>query len=519
MKIIYCFISITFLLCQESQNLTLDNWMIERDSLSHTENTTQTYRTNFLSPTFNETIVGLYLPAYTGVSSVKLNDTTIYSSLTSHISTHSLVLPISTASFRQNNSLQIRSTGKQTDVLHALKRSKVSVYSPYFAQAFTEQLLVKMGIFLMLIVVSIAMFLGFSKDVSYIFLLLFACSELTEFYLSYRMYVGGIPIWIYSYLRELYTFLNLLHGLFLTLFLIFHLKIKPAKYVILACLALHGFTFFLGEGVNIYGNLCYALLITVYAWRTNRAISTVIIVGLLLFLLFAGLAHIELIRYGFSLGVLMFIISVIISIGYTIALKNEQLNLAQTQLAQSEAKLLRQSIQPHFILNTLLSIIAWIKKEPNTAIRQIEALAEEFSGIHDIADKKLIPLSKEIELCENYLELMSIRKDKSYSLKLLNLDLNKHIPPLIFHTLIENGLTHSSDKQKSSVFELEYQSDDQNDVYFIRNDGAKPSNGNINEGIGFAYIRQRLQECFPDRWSLNYQFINSFWSVRIDIKK
>lgn len=55
-------------------------------------------------------------------------------------------------------------------------------------------------------------------------------------------------------------------------------------------------------------------------------------------------------------------------------------------------------------------MIVWLRKDPSSAIKLIEALADEFRMINQISTLKLIPIGQEIDLCRAHLKIMSYRK-------------------------------------------------------------------------------------------------------------
>ena len=65
---------------------------------------------------------------------------------------------------------------------------------------------------------------------------------------------------------------------------------------------------------------------------------------------------------------------------------------------------------------------------------------DEMRMLLDFSKKKLIPLYEEINLCKAHLQVMSLRQEKSYSLDIKGEYENIFLPPLIIHTLVENGL-------------------------------------------------------------------------------
>ena len=220
----------------------------------------------------------------------------------------------------------------------------------------------------------------------------------------------------------------------------------------------------------------------------------------------------------------VFLFCIVLSISRIIHDQNRQLQEIKLRSSRLEVDLLKKNIQPHFILNTLQSIMSWIKKKPDNALQLIEALAEEFRMVNRIADKKLIPLHQEIDLCKTHLKLMGFRMGSTYELVTDGLVEEAQVPPMIFHTLIENSLTHSFKSQESGTIRLTCEGDERRTVYHLSNKGSRLGEisrkleDEIHEGMGLKYIKARLNESFKDNWSLDYSLDDEQWKVTIAIE-
>ena len=80
------------------------------------------------------------------------------------------------------------------------------------------------------------------------------------------------------------------------------------------------------------------------------------------------------------------------------------------QSTRLRLELLKKNIQPHFLMNTLTSLIDWIEETPKKGVLFIEALAKEFDLLNQIENQTLIPVSQEIALCRAHLEIMEYRE-------------------------------------------------------------------------------------------------------------
>ncbi len=187
--------------------------------------------------------------------------------------------------------------------------------------------------------------------------------------------------------------------------------------------------------------------------------------------------------------------------------------------ARLEIELLKKNIQPHFLLNSLNSIIAWLEEEPKTAVRLVNALAEELEILLKVSAEQTIPMDEEIRLCRTHLQLMGLRQDKSYRMEAQGIRGEEPIPPLVLHTLVENGLTHGYVGKTEGVFLLKREDIPGGIRFSLFNDGApKEKPAKQGEGTGLRYVRSRLEEAFPGRWSLNSGAVAGGWQVIVDVK-
>lgn len=183
-------------------------------------------------------------------------------------------------------------------------------------------------------------------------------------------------------------------------------------------------------------------------------------------------------------------------------------------------ELLKKNIQPHFIKNTLTSMIDWIEESPKDGVIFIQALAKEFDILNEIADQTLIPVSKEIELCKTHLQVMQFRKEINYQWEQAGIDDNDLIPPAIIHTVLENGITHSMPAQNGEIiFKLSFEKTDKSKEYKLLTIARNRKKlKEKNTGTGFQYIAARLTESYDDKWTFESTAVPQGWltSIKID---
>ncbi|WP_211999931.1 sensor histidine kinase [Chitinophaga sp. HK235] len=132
----------------------------------------------------------------------------------------------------------------------------------------------------------------------------------------------------------------------------------------------------------------------------------------------------------------------------------------QQQMAQLEMKALRAQMNPHFIFNALNSIQTFMmKSETEQALSYLARFARLIRNVLDNSQLNNIPVSKEVNMLTNYLELEKLRFTDQFEYQFiidptLELDLVE-IPTMILQPFVENaiwhGILHTRTKGKITI--------------------------------------------------------------------
>ena len=122
----------------------------------------------------------------------------------------------------------------------------------------------------------------------------------------------------------------------------------------------------------------------------------------------------------------------------------EEIKEDQVKLRKAELRTLQAQVNPHFLYNTLDSII-WLSREERTGdiVKMVSALTTLFrTGISRGQD--IIPLREEIKHIESYLTIQEIRYENKF---LYEMDIDKsvlecRIIKLVLQPIVENALYH-----------------------------------------------------------------------------
>ena len=115
-------------------------------------------------------------------------------------------------------------------------------------------------------------------------------------------------------------------------------------------------------------------------------------------------------------------------------------------------KYLRAQMNPHFLFNTLNSIYSLSLQHSDRAPEVVLKLADVMRYLIDDCNEPRIPIEKEIEFIENYLEIERIRHNADIRFVVEGKTAGVMIEPFLFISFIENGFTHAFNTTYSNPF-------------------------------------------------------------------
>ena len=194
--------------------------------------------------------------------------------------------------------------------------------------------------------------------------------------------------------------------------------------------------------------------------------------------------------------------------------------LLQTSINDSEAKILRSQLNPHFVFNALNSIRALVSENPEKSQQSITQLSNILRNSLLADRRKTVELREEIKTVEDYLALEKVRYEERLTTD-FHIDpktLFLQVPPMMLQTLVENAIKHGVQKAIKGGFIQVTSFMEENSVHVhIRNTGtlgtAKPSS---DGGFGLENTERRLTLLYGDRAKFRI-FQESEDVVRADI--
>lgn len=149
------------------------------------------------------------------------------------------------------------------------------------------------------------------------------------------------------------------------------------------------------------------------------------------------------------LGIFLEILCFSASLSYRFKIIKDEMALNKQKIIQSEIDTLRLQINPHLIFNGLTVAGGAMLDSPINGIRYITAFAKYLRSVLENSRHSLIPLSKEIEMLEQYIFVEQTRKPNIFQF-MIEIDSSADaeeimVPPTILQPYAENTIKHGFD--------------------------------------------------------------------------
>lgn len=170
----------------------------------------------------------------------------------------------------------------------------------------------------------------------------------------------------------------------------------------------------------------------------------------------------------------------------------------------TEIHYLRAQVNPHFLFNALNNLYALTLKKSDEAPAAVLKLSGLMEYMLYESNEDLIPLNKELEYLQNYLELEKLRSDNQANIQLEVRGDAEHclVAPFLVLPVLENAIKHGLNNTDGNAYlHLSISIGTYLDVKLI-NSTANHSKQNQKGGIGLQNLRKRLELLYPDKHSL-----------------
>lgn len=187
---------------------------------------------------------------------------------------------------------------------------------------------------------------------------------------------------------------------------------------------------------------------------------------------------------------------------------------------EQQMEYLKYQVNPHFFMNTLNNIHALVDIDPERAKTTIVELSKMMRHILYEGSKKLIPLTREVEFLNLYVQLMRLRYTRKVH---INVDVPPQLPelklpPLMLIIFVENAFKHGISYREESFIDIKLRVEDKRLLFSCCN--SKPTQvqrTNEKGGMGLQNVRQRLELLYDDDYTLDINDGEKTYEVKLDI--
>jgi len=263
------------------------------------------------------------------------------------------------------------------------------------------------------------------------------------------------------------------------------------------------------------GNMSHALAGFV-AWIVILLVSLAVVettVWLLPVELVAGIGHEQLLLRTLGIGGIL--AALVLRYLY------EHHQQRQRELAENRARYLalQARIRPHFLFNSLNTVISLIPRDPGKAQRILHDLSDLFrAGM--ASEGRQSTLEEELELTRQYLEVEQLRLGKRLRVQweLQALPMTARMPALLLQPLVENAVYHGVEPSPTGGEVILFGSCRGGRLQLsVSNTLPEGERENHRRGNRMALenVRQRLQALFGEAAGLRTGMVDGRYQVRI----
>ena len=193
--------------------------------------------------------------------------------------------------------------------------------------------------------------------------------------------------------------------------------------------------------------------------------------------------------------------------------------LNKNEMLQTELKLLKFQINPHFLFNILNNIYTLSVINSDKTQQSISNLSTMLRYVLYDCEQPFVSIQQEITYIENYIKLFSLKSLEPYPI-MMEKEINNSsidIAPMLLIPFVENALKHSYIEKKGDSFIHIKISVDGSIIHF-QIENSKPNSVIIKDhvgGIGLENVKKRLVILYPEKHLLDIAENDTIFKVNL----
>ena len=225
-------------------------------------------------------------------------------------------------------------------------------------------------------------------------------------------------------------------------------------------------------------------------------------------------------RYIMSMAFTFFVGTSISLMERTTKMRETEKVLMEEKL-ETEMKLLKAQINPHFIFNALNNIYSLSYMQSQKAPESVLKLSEMLRYVFYDCSKDRVPLSAELNYIENFNAFQQMKSEYEQNIELkMEKELGHiEIAPMLFIPFLENAYKYSRIEENEDAYVKILISSDNGKVQLsIKNSISQNVKSSHGSGIGIKNVKHRLDIIYPGKHELIINEQSEFFSVDLIIE-
>lgn len=205
----------------------------------------------------------------------------------------------------------------------------------------------------------------------------------------------------------------------------------------------------------------------------------------------------------------------------------EDIKVSEENKRRAEIDFLQAQINPHFLHNSLLSVLCLIElKEEDKAARMVRGIMAILKNILYVKNDRTT-IADEIEILDQYIEIMNIEYDYQISLEIDadNNALDCRLPRMLLQPILENSIFHGIKEDSTFELAIRFTAYIREETLFLIiadngngfSEDCKKAPKRKSHGIGLANIDSRIKMIYGQEYGLSVEKQTAGAKVRLTL--
>ncbi|MBD0331451.1 MAG: histidine kinase [Chitinophagaceae bacterium] len=201
--------------------------------------------------------------------------------------------------------------------------------------------------------------------------------------------------------------------------------------------------------------------------------------------------------------------------------ENQRIKERETENLKTELSFLRSQVSPHFMFNVLNNMVALARKKSDALEPSLIKLSSLLRYMLYETDEDKVPLNKEVEYLQSYIDLQQQRFGKNVKINTCfeNIENGYTIEPMLLIPFVENAFKHGTGIIADAQIDIKLIV--QNGVlqFLVRNryNDAMNETKDKTSGIGLSNVKRRLNLLYDKRHSLQIDKKDGWFTVSLQL--